>query len=101
MKDNEDSNMIEDVIKTMNENSILIKDNNPIKVTVGGSNVDNDYEKLDFINRLQGGNEKDILRNLHSKQLTIDAYLNEKGNIFDNIVYRNLGNNDRITTIFV
>ena len=50
LKDNENSNMIEDVIKTMNENSILIKDNNPIKVTVGGSNVDNDYEKLDFIN---------------------------------------------------
>ena len=97
LNDNENSNMIEDLIKTMNENSILIKDNNPIIVTVGGSNVDNDYEKLDFISRLPGGNEKDILRNVHSKLLTIDAYLNERGNIFDNIVYRNLGNFDRIT----
>ena len=35
------------------------------------------------------GNKDDILRNIHNKLLTIDAYLNERGNKFDGIVYQN------------
>ena len=46
LKENEDSSMIENVIQTMNENSTLIKANNPIIITVGGKNIDKDYEKL-------------------------------------------------------
>ena len=97
LKENEDSSMIENVIQTMNENSTLIKANNPIIITVGGKNIDKDYEKLKFINHLPGGNNDDIVRNVHSKLLTIDAYLNERGNIFDQIVYRNLGKTSKVT----
>ena len=80
LKDNEDSSIIENPIKNMNDKipPTLTKENNPIIVTVGGKNVDIDYEKLKEINRLPGGNNVDILRNIHSKLLTIDAYLNEE-----------------------
>ena len=97
LKENEDSSIIEDPIKSMNTNCTLIEANNPIIVTVGGNNPDIEYEKLKKINRLPGGNNDDILRNLHSKLLTIDAYLNERGNIFDQIVYRNLGKINKVT----
>ena len=97
LEENEDSNDIEKQIKTMNNNLTLIEANNPIIVTVGGKNVDRDYEKIKKINRLPGGNNGDILRNVHSKLLTIDAYLNERGNIFDKVVYRNLGKFDKVT----
>jgi ribosome biogenesis GTPase A len=40
---------------------------------------------------LPKGNKDDILRNIHNKLLTIDAYLNERGNKFDGIIYQNLG----------
>ena len=75
----------------MNNNNILIEVNNPIIVTVGGDDVNEDYEKWKHINKLPKGNKDDILRNIHNKLLTIDAYLNERGNIFDGIVYQNLG----------
>ena len=91
LEENKDSSDIEKQIKTMNDNLSLTEANNPIIVTVGGKNVDRDYEKVYKINRLPGGNNDDILRNVHSKLLTIDAYLNERGNIFDKVVYRNLG----------
>ena len=55
LKENEDSTTIEKLIKTMNENLTLTEANNPIIVTVGGNNVDRDYEKLNKINRLPGG----------------------------------------------
>ena len=97
LKENEDSSIIEDPIKSMNTNFTLIEANNPIIVTVGGKNPDIEFEKLKKINRLPGGNNDDILRNLHSKLLTIDAYLNERGNIFDQIVYRNLGKINKVT----
>ena len=97
LKENEDSSIIENPIKSMNEKKTLVEVNNPIIITVGGKNEDNDFEKIKFINKLPGGNNDDILRNVHSKLLTIDAYLNERGNIFDNIVYRNLGKFERNT----
>ena len=97
LKENEDSSIIENPIKSMNTNLTLIEANNPIIVTVGGKNPDIEFEKLKKINRLPGGNNDDILRNLHSKLLTIDAYLNERGNIFDQIVYRNLGKINKVT----
>lgn len=75
----------------------MVEVNNPIIITVGGNNVDYDHEKLKFINKLPGGNINDIMRNIHSKLLTIDAYLNERGNIFDGIAYRNLRNFNRLT----
>ncbi len=92
LKKNENSSIIEDPIKEMNNRDTLDEVNNPIIVTVGGNKVDEDYEKLKPINKLPEGNKDDILRNIHSKLLTIDAYLNERGNIFDGIVYQNLGN---------
>ena len=98
LKDNEDSSIIENHIKDMNDKRNLTKENNPIIVTVGGKNDDKDYEKLKEINRLPGGNNVEILRNVHSKLLTIDAYLNERGNIFDKVVYRNLGKFDKVTS---
>ena len=76
LKENEDSSIIEDPIKDMNKNNTLVEVNNPIIITVGGNNVDDDYEKLKFINKIPGGNIDDIIRNIHSKLLTIDAYLN-------------------------
>lgn len=82
LNDNENSDIIEKPIKSMNNKKTLIDYNNPIIVTVGGNNVDHDYEKLKFVNRLPAGNYDDILRNVQSKLLTIDAYLNERGNIF-------------------
>ena len=97
LKENEDSSIIEDPIKDMNKNNTLVEVNNPIIITVGGNNVDDDYEKLKFINKIPGGNINDIIRNIHSKLLTIDAYLNERGNIFDGITYRNLGKFNRLT----
>ena len=97
LKDNENSSIIEDPIKDMNNQNTLVEVNNPIIITVGGNNVDDDYEKIKFINKLPGGNINDIIRNIHSKLLTIDAYLNERGNIFDGITYRNLGNFNRLT----
>ena len=97
LKENENSSIIEDPIKEMNVQNTLVEVNNPIIITVGGNNVDDDYEKLKFINKLPGGNINDIIRNIHSKLLTIDAYLNERGNIFDGITYRNLGNFNKLT----
>ena len=91
LKENENSSIIENPIKDMNNTNTLVEANNPIIVTIGGNNVDEDYEKLKLINKLPDGNKDDILRNILSKLLTIDAYLNERGNIFDGIVYRNLG----------
>ena len=98
LKDNEDSDIIENPIKTMNNSFDLSEDNNPIIITVGGRNIDKDYEKIKFINRLPGGNKDDMKRNILSKLLTIDAYLNERGNIFDKIVYRNLGKFNKMTS---
>ena len=49
MKENEDSSIIEDPIKDMNKNNTLVEVNNPIIITVGGNNFDDDYEKLKFI----------------------------------------------------
>lgn len=97
LKEGEDSSIIENPIKDMNSKNILVEVNNPIIITVGGKNVDKDFEKLKFINKLPGGNKNDIIRNIHSKLLTIDAYLNERGNIFDEIIYRNLGKINRVT----
>lgn len=97
MKEEEDSSIIENPIKDMNSKNILVEVNNPIIITVGGRNVDEDFEKLKLINKLPGGNKDDILRNIQSKLLTIDAYLNERGNIFDEIVYRNSGKINRVT----
>ena len=97
LKENENSSIIENPIKNMNETNTLVEVNNPIIVTVGGNNVDEDYEKLKFVNKLPGGNKNDIIRNIHSKLLTIDAYLNERGNVFDEITYRNLGKFNRLT----
>ena len=97
LKENEKSDIIENPIKSMNKQNILIETNNPIIITVGGNNIDEDFEKLKLINRLPGGNEDDILRNVQSKLLTADAYLNERGNIFDRIAYRNLGNFNEVT----
>ena len=54
----------------------------------------NNYKKLKSINKLLEGNKDDILINILIKLLTIDAYLNERGNIFDGIVYNNLGKID-------
>ena len=48
----------------------LTKPNNPIIVTIGGKNIDRDYEKIKPFNRLPGGSNDDILRNVHSKLLT-------------------------------
>ena len=97
LKPNEDSSVVEDPIKSMNVDLTLTESNNPIIVTVGGQNADENFEKLKPLNRLPGGNDDDILRNVHSKLLTIDAYLNERGNIFDQIVYRNLGRFNNVT----
>ena len=97
LKENENSSIIENPIKNMNEANTLVEVNNPIIVTVGGNNVDEDYEKLKFVNKLPGGDKNDIIRNIHSKLLTIDAYLNERGNVFDEITYRNLGKYNRLT----
>ena len=99
LKDDEDSKIIEDTINKMNNKipATLTKPNNPIIVTIGGKNIDRDYEKIKPFNRLPGGSNDDILRNVHSKLLTIDAYLNERGNIFDKIVYRNLGKHNLVT----
>ena len=99
LKDDEDSNIIEDTINNMNNKipATLTESNNPIIVTIGGKNIDRDYEKIKPFNRLPGGSNDDILRNVHSKLLTIDAYLNERGNIFDKIVYRNLGKHNLAT----
>ena len=93
------SKIIEDTINNMNNKipATLTKPNNPIIVTIGGKNIDRDYEKIKPFNRLPGGSNDDILRNVHSKLLTIDAYLNERGNIFDKIVYRNLGKHNLVT----
>ena len=99
LKDDEDSKIIEDTINNMNNKipATLTESNNPIIVTIGGKNIDRDYEKIKPFNRLPGGSNDDILRNVHSKLLTIDAYLNERGNIFDKIVYRNLGKHNLVT----
>ena len=93
------SKIIEDTINNMNNKipATLTESNNPIIVTIGGKNIDRDYEKIKPFNRLSGGSNDDILRNVHSKLLTIDAYLNERGNIFDKIVYRNLGKHNLVT----
>ena len=91
MKKNENSSIIENPIKEMNKNETLDEVNNPIIVTVGGDDVNENYEKLKPINKFSEGNKDDILRNIHNKVLTIDAYLNERVNIFDGIVYQNLG----------
>ena len=74
LKPNEDSSVVEDPIKSMNVDLTLTESNNPIIVTVGGQNADENFEKLKPLNRLPGGNDDDILRNVHSKLLTIDAY---------------------------
>ena len=66
-KKNENSSIIENPIKEMNQNDTLTEVNNPIIVTVGGDDVDEDYEKLKPINKLPEGNKDDILRNIHSK----------------------------------
>ena len=99
LKDDEDGKIIEDTINNMNNKipATLTESNNPIIVTIGGKNIDRDYEKIKPFNRLPGGSNDDILRNVHSKLLTIDAYLNERGNIFDKIVYRNLGKHNLVT----
>ncbi len=97
LKENQNSSIIENPIKNMNESNTLVEVNNPIIVTIGGNNVDEDYEKLKFVNKLPGGNKQDIIRNIQSKLLSIDAYLNERGNIFDEITYRNLGKFNRLT----
>ena len=97
LMENENSDIIENPIKSMNKQYSLIEAYNPIIITVGGNNIDEDFEKLKLINRLPGGNENDILRNVQSKLLTVDAYLNERGNIFDKIVYRNLGKFNEVT----
>ena len=97
LKENENSDIIENPIKYLNKQKSLIEANNPIIITVGGNNIDEEFKKLKLVNRLPGGNENDILRNVQSKLLTVDAYLNERGNVFDKIVYRNLGNFNELT----
>ena len=43
LKDNENSSIIEDPIKEMNNRNTWVEVNNPIIVTVGGNKVDEDY----------------------------------------------------------
>jgi GTP-binding protein EngB required for normal cell division len=90
LNEEQDSSIIKNKIEEMNNTDILPKNNNPIIVTVGGREPDIEYENLNFINSLPGGNKDDIKKNVLSKLLTIDAYLNERGNIFDQIVYNHL-----------
>ena len=46
LKPNEDSSVVEDPIKSMNVDLTLAESNNPIIVTVGGQNADENFEKL-------------------------------------------------------
>ena len=56
LNEEQDSSIIKNKIEEMNNTDILPKNNNPIIVTVGGREPDIEYENLNFINSLPGGN---------------------------------------------